>query len=220
MSEIKVNSVVNSTGDNDSGLDLSTNDQVIIKTANTTALTINSSQNATFANRLATTNLGTGAVLQVQYTQYTSTFTQSYTADTNETIGASALSVNITPQSTSSIIKIEAHIFHEFSAVNTQDNHVWFFYRDSTALKHPTAGSRPCGISMSTINNSTDAGSTPEIVNYTYFDTPSTTSQITYKIGLLPRFSGTLNVNRTVTDNDNNSHERGISYISATEIGG
>ena len=44
MSEIKVNSVVNSTGDNDSGLDLSTNDQVIIKTANTTAVTVDSSQ--------------------------------------------------------------------------------------------------------------------------------------------------------------------------------
>ena len=35
MSEIKVNSVVNSTGDNDSGLDLSTNDVVAVKTANT-----------------------------------------------------------------------------------------------------------------------------------------------------------------------------------------
>ena len=44
MSEIKVNSVVNSTGDNDSGLDLSTNVQVIIKTANTTAITVDSSQ--------------------------------------------------------------------------------------------------------------------------------------------------------------------------------
>ncbi len=36
MSEIKVNSVVNSTGDNDSGLDLSTNDQVKVKVANAT----------------------------------------------------------------------------------------------------------------------------------------------------------------------------------------
>lgn len=49
MSEIKVNSVVNSTGDNDSGIDLSTNDQVIIKTANTTALTVDSSQGVTVA---------------------------------------------------------------------------------------------------------------------------------------------------------------------------
>ena len=53
MSEIKVNSVVNSTGDNDSGLDLSTNDQVIIKTANTTAVTVDSSQNATFAGQIS-----------------------------------------------------------------------------------------------------------------------------------------------------------------------
>ena len=34
MSEIKVNSVVNSTGDNDSGLDLSTNDNIKFKIAN------------------------------------------------------------------------------------------------------------------------------------------------------------------------------------------
>jgi len=52
MSEIKVNSVVNSTGDNDSGLDLSTNDQVIIKTANTTAMTIDSSQNTSVSGDL------------------------------------------------------------------------------------------------------------------------------------------------------------------------
>ena len=55
MSEIKVNSVVNSTGDNDSGLDLSTNDQVIIKTANTTAVTVDSSQNTTLAGNLTVT---------------------------------------------------------------------------------------------------------------------------------------------------------------------
>ena len=60
MSEIKVNSVVNSTGDNDSGLDLSTNDQVIIKTANTTAVTVDSSQNVTNAGNL--TNTGTSTL--------------------------------------------------------------------------------------------------------------------------------------------------------------
>lgn len=40
MSEIKVNSVVNSTGDNDSGLDLSTNDKVAIKIANAEVATV------------------------------------------------------------------------------------------------------------------------------------------------------------------------------------
>ena len=45
MSEIKVNSVVNSTGDNDSGLDLSTNDQVDIKIAGSVKARVNSSGN-------------------------------------------------------------------------------------------------------------------------------------------------------------------------------
>jgi len=41
MSEIKVDSVVNAGGDNDSGIDLSTNDVVTVKTANTERMRIN-----------------------------------------------------------------------------------------------------------------------------------------------------------------------------------
>ncbi len=43
-STIKVNNIQNLAGD-DSGIDLSTNDQIILKTANTTAITVDSSQN-------------------------------------------------------------------------------------------------------------------------------------------------------------------------------
>ena len=52
MSEIRVNKVVNSTGDNDSGLDMTNNDEVLIKTANTTAITVNASQNVTMAGNV------------------------------------------------------------------------------------------------------------------------------------------------------------------------
>jgi hypothetical protein len=45
MSEIRTDNINNASGDNDSGIDLSTNDQVKIKTANTTALTVDASQN-------------------------------------------------------------------------------------------------------------------------------------------------------------------------------
>jgi len=159
-----------------------------------------------------------GHVMQVQYTQYTGTFSQSCSADTDTVIGASALSVNITPSSASSIIKLETHIFHELGAEADYANHVWFFYRDSTKLAAPAAGSRPCGISISTLGYHVDIGSTPEIAQYSYFDAPNTTSQITYKIGFLPRYTRTIYVNRCVTDNDNNAHERGISFTSATEI--
>ena len=51
MSEIRADKLHNVTGDNDSGIDLSTNDQVVIKTADTTAVTVDSSQRV---------NIGTG----------------------------------------------------------------------------------------------------------------------------------------------------------------
>jgi len=44
-SELKVNVIVNASGDNDSGIDLATNDQVLIKTADTTAVTVDANQN-------------------------------------------------------------------------------------------------------------------------------------------------------------------------------
>ena len=45
MSKIEVDEVVNQTGDNDSGLDLSTNDQIGFKIANASKWTLNSSGN-------------------------------------------------------------------------------------------------------------------------------------------------------------------------------
>jgi hypothetical protein len=53
MSEIRTDTINNASGDNDSGIDLSTNDQVKIKTANTTAVTVDASQNVTFAGNIS-----------------------------------------------------------------------------------------------------------------------------------------------------------------------
>lgn len=50
-STIKVNNIQNLAGD-DSGIDLSTNDQIILKTANTTAITVDSSQDTKLAGKL------------------------------------------------------------------------------------------------------------------------------------------------------------------------
>ena len=57
MSEIKVNSVVNSTGDNDSGLDLSTNDTIKFKIANAQKAIIDSSGNVGIGNISPTARL-------------------------------------------------------------------------------------------------------------------------------------------------------------------
>ena len=42
-SEIKVDTIVNAGGDNDSGIDLSTNDVVAVKTANTERMRVDAS---------------------------------------------------------------------------------------------------------------------------------------------------------------------------------
>lgn len=161
----------------------------------------------------------TGAVLQMPFTQYVDTTSISLSSNTNTVIDV--LTVNITPKSTSSIIKLDTHIFHEWSNQAAAYNAVWFFYRDSTKLAHVQSGNRTCGISISTISiDVANNGSTAEKASYSYFDSPATTSQITYKVGVLTIGSYQIYVNRTRDDIDNTSHERGISFISATEIGG
>jgi hypothetical protein len=160
-----------------------------------------------------------GAVLQMPFTQYTSTTSIAVAGGTNTSVDV--LAVNITPTSTNSIIKLDTHIFHEHSIAAGTTDTVWFFYRDTTKLAHAQAGSRQSGISMGTLSYYiSNADSTPEIAKYSYFDAPNTTSQITYKVGILTYNTSTIYINRTVADADNAGAERGISYISATEIGG
>lgn len=161
-----------------------------------------------------------GGIIQVQYTQFSGTSTPSIAADTSTAL--TDLTVNITPASASSVIHLQTHIFVEFGVDNLNSyNHSFFFYRDTTKLGHAAAGNRNVGISAATRTyDLADNNSTPEIARYDYFDTPSTTSTITYKVGVQVSTADTLAINRTIGDLDNVAYERGISFISATEIGG
>ena len=163
-----------------------------------------------------------GSIIQVQYTQYTGTTT---TACTNFTdIALSHLAVNITPKSTSSIIKIEAMVNGEWSNTVSPYNGVWFFLRNNVKLAASNAGNRNRGILMSTLISfpSQDVLSTPEAAIYSYFDAPSTTSQVTYTVGVNQGAGASADwyTNRTGSDTDTGDYERGISLISATEIAG
>ena len=163
-----------------------------------------------------------GSILQTQYTQISAG--SSISSATNTDTEISALSVNITPTSASSIIKIETMINGEWSDQGAAYNSTWFFYRDSTKLSAPAAGSRKVGILMGTAltYEAVDASSTPEQASYMYFDTPSTTSQITYKVGFNHSQSSTISwhLNKCVTDSDDVNQERGMSLICVTEIAG
>jgi len=176
---------------------------------------------------MALTKLGAGAyrsgsIIQTQYTQFTGVNTYSVTADT-ETI-LTDLTVNITPNFTNSIIFLQAHIFCELGVDQSNMwNHVFYFLRDSTKLAHPTAGNRNVGISSATRTyDQVNADSTPEVARFDYFDTPSSTSQITYKVALHCAQSNETFTLNSVKDTSTNGdeYERGISCIIAQEIAG
>ena len=164
--------------------------------------------------------VGAGKILQVKQTQFTGTNTISCSSNTDTVL--TDLTVDITPTSTSSIIKIEAMVNGEWTSATSNYNSPWFFYRDSTKLAASNAGNRNAGILMSTGISiyTSDAGSSPEMAFYSYFDTPSTTSQVTYKVGVnqAQASTQTWHLNKTVVDTDNNNYERGVSYICVTEI--
>ncbi len=161
-----------------------------------------------------------GGIVQVQYTQFTGTNSYSISAATNTVI--TDLTVNITPVSTSSIIKIDAMVNGEWSHQNGATDSVWFFFRDTTKLSHPVSGNRVVGVLQGTsvTYDQSDANSTGEHAYYTYFDTPSSTSQITYKVGVFQYDGYDWSLNRTQGDFDNVGYERGTSFISVTEIAG
>tara|TARA_A100001388_G_scaffold140751_1_gene104347 strand:+ start:690 stop:1268 length:579 start_codon:yes stop_codon:yes gene_type:complete len=170
---------------------------------------INSSAN------IATTKLGTGAIIQTQKTVITTPFTIALSTNTDTTV--TGMTVNITPSFSNSIILLTGQIMGE----HTHPHNLMFtFFRDSTKLGQPAGGNRNVGIAPFPNTYHSDAASTSEFVNFQHHDTPSTTSQITYKItgNTSATSSTTLFVNKTITDSNADSMERGMSFIMAQEI--
>ena len=82
------------------------------------------------ADRVQSTSNGfvlppAGGVIQTQYTQLSAG--SSISSATNTDTEISVLAVNITPVSTSSIIKIEAMVNGEWSDQGATYNSTWFF---------------------------------------------------------------------------------------------
>tara|TARA_R110000803_G_C11882793_1_gene309958 strand:- start:52 stop:576 length:525 start_codon:yes stop_codon:yes gene_type:complete len=161
-----------------------------------------------------------GGVVQIKHAQKTDTGTVSLSANT-DTVIHTDLQVTITPTSANSIIKLEGQIFGEHGAAGNNYNNVVFFYRDTTKLATPAAGSRNTGVAtMTRTYHSDNTDSTPEFAYYAYFDSPSSTSAITYKLGIRINDAETFYINRTVADSDGYTSERGTSFICATEVAG
>ena len=161
-----------------------------------------------------------GGIIQVQYTQLDTAATQAFSANTDTAF--TDLTVNITPTSTSSTIKLECHLAGEFSDDDITWDHAMLFFRDTTVLKH-SGSFTSAGVGISALTRTftdNNNSSTAEVGYYTYFDSPNTTSQITYKVGINSRFAGTFYINTTVSTSDSDGSERFVSNIAATEIAG
>ena len=174
---------------------------------------------------IAASTMPAGTVIQtvVQQEDGATSFTASGTNDlillaSNAADSTSHLSVSITPTSASSKILLSASVFFEGS--NHAHQHIWTFHRDSTKLTAPTAGSRRSGLVMPGVGYyAADNDSTPEAVNMLYYDSPNSTSAITYAVSFQCSNSNAIvYLNRTKTDSNSVGYERGVSIITAQEI--
>ena len=164
---------------------------------------------------------GFGKILQIQSTLLQTHFTVSVSANTNTEV--TNLNLNITPSSSSSKILLFGRLFCEPSTTDAQNSGV-FFLRDSTKINAHNvsdAGSRNNMLqSLPSNYTSQDANSTPETFGIFTVDSPSSSSQINYKIGYINGQNCTLNVNRSVASTNSSIYEAGSSEIIAMEISG
>ena len=138
-----------------------------------------------------------GQVVQSVDTGVFSTTSASFT-DTN-------LSLNITPSSTSSKILVSYEIVH---ATGTATNVFYKLLRDSTAIGIGTNGSYSVLVTTAATMNA----SRGEGTSMSFLDTPSTTSQITYKV------QGHADGNNFYINRRANTDWNCISTLTAMEV--
>jgi hypothetical protein len=177
-------STINGTSTGNGGL-ISTGDDsgiLNIQTNETTAISIDASQNITTANKFAKASMPTGSVLQV--VSNTNTGSASTTSGTFVT---TSQSISITPTSSSSKVLVIFTCSVSTLAANT--GITFSIYRNSTSLHENGAYTATVGGNLSTGNCAS------------YLDSPATTSATTYEIFFKETaLAGTVTIqNRTLT---------------------
>jgi len=144
---------------------------------------------------------GGGVILQVLQAAKTDTATIASSTFTDIT----GLSQAITPASTDNKILILVE-------TNFVSNDPFFrILRDSTAIGvGATAGSRPPASFAKQVLGA----------SMVFLDSPATVSAVTYKLQWRRRSSGTVYLNRTVADTDDDDNSRTISTITVMEVKG
>ena len=159
------------------------------------------------------TNIQSGNVVQTLQT------TRSDTDSTNSQTEADLITLNITPSSSSS--KIMLFVDLKFGSSSQSTDPQLMLYRDSTKVYHGDAADNRLtgffgGDEYDSYNN---AQWLQKCVQANYLDSPSTSSQITYKVKWRIVDTGhTLYLNRTGQDNNSAAYHRSVSSLTAMEI--
>jgi len=162
---------------------------------------VNITGTTTLSTKLATSNLGAGAVLQVVSTAKTDVFSSSSTSFTDVT----GLSVAITPSSSSNKILVSVHFMSAATGANSPRFNL---VRGSTNIAQPSEGGIPSSLHLNT------TGSNPaRMGSIVFLDSPSTTSETTYKL------QGSTDGNSFVVNRRGDSaNKTSISTITVMEI--
>jgi len=156
-----------------------------------------------------------GGIIQVKSTTKTDTFLDTST----NFVDVTGLSVSITPTRSDSKILV-------LCSVNLNSNAENFAYlrliRDSTAIFVGDASNNRARLSgMYYVGSGSLNEGICETVSITHMDAPSTNSAVTYKIQVQAYGGGTVYVNRTHRDADENGYDgRFASSITAMEVSG
>ena len=155
--------------------------------------------------------LSAGKVLQVVSTTKTDTFTTTSTTFADVT----GFSVAITPTATSSKILILCTM--NWSGDNAAAAAYCKLLRGSTDIFIGDAAGSRTRVSQAHIASNDDVSGTTSL---NFLDSPSSTSEQTYKVQMAVSASGTGTFNRGRTDTDNSQNSRGASTITVMEIAG
>ena len=159
----------------------------------------------------AAAGAGGGKILQVLQASKTNTFTTS----SGSPVVITDLSISITPSSASSKILVMAQITG--SSDTAQGFPVFYLYRGASAIFVGDAGqANQRRVTAGMICNGNYITTLP----ITYLDSPNTTSATTYAIYTSTADSaGSVFVNRTSVDGNNNYNARSASTIIVMEVG-
>ena len=162
---------------------------------------------------LTTTNPKAGNIIQVVSTTKTDTFTSTSTSYTDIT----GLSVSITPSSTSSKCLIQVNV-HGISDSSTQMYIELFRTSDNSSVCIGDADGSRVRATMGTAYQQQSNDIDSQGINF--LDSPSTTSAFNYKLRVRTQGSGTVYINRALTDSADATAGRFASSITVMEVAG